>query len=129
MNLTESLRAGRIAAIKQNPVEITITRREKVRQGGGLTELPPREVGPFTVRIARGSSRLPGIQAGTPGTAMVDDRLILMADHTADIQAGPNVTDEFMVDGEKHKVTSAFRILSGPDRQVIGYQADIEKVI
>jgi hypothetical protein len=112
--------------IQQNPVRITITRTEKVAQGGGFSESTTTK-GPFTVRIFPAGSRSPDLVSDLPGRKLEDDTWGLLADYTADIQAGPNVVDEFDAPGLGHfQATAVYpQVVQG---QIVGYQADLKKV-
>ena len=61
------------------------------------------------------------------GTKQTDRGWGLLAGHEAEIKAGANVLDEFEVDGlGKFQVLAVYpQIIQG---QVVGYQADLEKV-
>lgn len=111
--------------IKQNPTEITITRTEKVKSGGGFVE-NKSVLTPITVRIFTQTSLIPQTVSTLHGTMQVDKSWGLLADHLADIQAGPNVKDEFDVP-EGHFVIKAVypQYVQG---QLVAYQCDLEKV-
>lgn len=113
-------------AIQQNPVEITIQRTEKVDMGGYFEEIES-ELGPFTVRIFQKGSKTPQEVSTLAGTKQVEVAWGLLADHETEIKAGTNVLDEFEVDGlGKFQVLAVYpQIIQG---QVVGYQADLEKV-
>ena len=113
-------------AIQQNPVEITIQRTEKVDMGGYFDEVES-EHGPYTVRIFQKGSRIPQEVSTLAGTKQVEAAWGLLADHEAEIKAGTNVLDEFEVtDLGKFQVLAVYpQIVQG---QIVGYQADLEKV-
>lgn len=113
-------------AIQQNPVEITIQRTEKVDMGGYFDEVKS-EHGPYTVRIFQKGSRIPQEVSTLAGTKQVEAAWGLLADHEAEIKAGTNVLDEFEVtDLGKFQVLAVYpQIVQG---QIVGYQADLEKV-
>ncbi len=122
-----SLRRRHISwAIQQNPVEITIQRTEKVDKGGYFDEIES-EHGYYTVRVFQKGSRIPQEVSTLAGTKQVEAAWGLLADHEADIKAGANVLDEFEVPGMgKFQVLAVYpQIVQG---QVVGYQADLEKV-
>ncbi|MBO8169343.1 MAG: hypothetical protein H0Z35_09200 [Thermoanaerobacteraceae bacterium] len=112
--------------IQQNPVEITVQRTEKVDMGGYFKE-QPSTVGPLTVRIFPQGNRIPQEISTLAGTKQVDKSWGLLADYQADIKAGPNVQDEFDVPGLGHfRVIAVYpQVVQG---QLVGYQADLEKV-
>lgn len=113
-------------AISQNPIEITIRRTTKQDKGGHFEEVE-EDIGPFTVRIFQQSFRAPQETSTLAGTKNIDRGWGLLADHTADIKAGSNVLDEFEVPGlGKFQVIAVYpQIVKG---QLVGYQADLEKV-
>ncbi len=113
-------------AIEQNPVEIIIQRTEKMDKGGYFEEIESKH-GPYTVRIFQRGMQIP-IEISTLGGAKQTDRgWGLLAGHEVEIKAGANVLDEFEVDGlGKFQVLAVYpQIIQG---QVVGYQADLEKV-
>lgn len=112
-------------SISNNPVNITITRTEKTETEGHFTE-STSQIGPFTVRIFQAGE---GVKTETHlvGTKGIDTGWGLLADWQADLQAGPNVRDEFEVPGLGFfAINSVYpQIVLG---QVAGYQAELEKV-
>ena len=113
-------------AIEQNPVEIIIQRTEKMDKGGYFEEIES-EHGPYTVRIFQRGMQI-SIEISTlGGTKQTDRGWGLLAGHEAEIKAGANALDEFEVDGlGKFQVLAVYpQIIQG---QVVGYQADLEKV-
>lgn len=119
----QALREARRRAIRLNPVTITITRREKVRQGGGFRE-EVTTLRPQVVRVYRKGRQAPRPVESIPGTLQLQP-WGLLADHTADLKAD---ADEFEVPG-----LGRFRIVQvWPDLrngEVTGYQADLERVV
>ena len=113
-------------AIEQNPVEIIIQRTEKVDKGGYFEEIES-EHGPYTVRIFQRGMQIPMEISTLGGTKQTDRGWGLLAGHEAEIKAGANALDEFEVDGlGKFQVLAVYpQIIQG---QVVGYQADLEKV-
>lgn len=113
-------------AIQQNPTTITIHRTEKVDMGGYFDEVES-EHGPNTVRVFQKGSRIPQEVSTLAGTKQVEAAWGLLADHEAEIKAGTNVLDEFEVtDLGKFQVLAVYpQIIQG---QIVGYQADLEKV-
>lgn len=126
MNLAEFRRQLVLWNIQQNPTEITIQRTEKIEQDGGLKEVSST-IGPLTVRIFPQGSRIPQEISTLAGTKQVDKGWGMLADYQAGIKAGPNVVDEFDVPGLGHfRVVAVYpQMVQG---QVVGYQADLEKV-
>jgi len=112
--------------ISQNPVEITIHRTIKQDMGGYFEEIE-EDIGPFIVRIFQQGSRIPRETSTLAGTKNIDRGWGLLAEYTADIKAGSGVMDKFEVPGlGKFQVIAVYpQIVEG---QVVGYQADLEKV-
>ena len=112
--------------IQQNPVKIIIHRTEKMDKGGYFEEIK-EDIGPFIVRIFQQGSRIPRETSTLAGTKNIDRGWGLLTGHEAEIKAGTNVLDEFEVDGlGKFQVLAVYpQIIQG---QVVGYQADLEKV-
>jgi len=113
-------------AIQQNPTTIIIHRTEKVDQGGYFEEIESKH-GPYTVRIFQQGRQMPLEVSNLAGTKQTDRGWGLLADHEAEIKAGTKALDEFEVDGlGKFQVLAVYpQIIQG---QVVGYQADLEKV-
>lgn len=111
--------------IAKNPTEIIINRTEKVRSGGGFVEkksvLPP-----IVVRIFTQASRMSQTESTLHGTKQVDKSWGLLADHLADIQAGPNVQDEFDAPEGHFVIKEVYP--QYVQNQLVGYQCDLEKV-
>lgn len=126
MDLVALRRQHVVWAIQQNPVEITIQRTEKVEAGGGFDEVQS-EHGPYTVRVFQKGSSIPQEISTLAGTKQVDEGWGLLADYQADLQAGPNVKDEFDVPGLGHCVVAAV-FPQKVQGQIVGLQAIIEKV-
>jgi len=112
--------------IQQNPTTITIYRTEKIDMGGYFEEIES-EHGPYTVRIFQRGMQMPREISILGGTKQTDRGWGLLAGHEAEIKAGANTLDEFEVDGlGKFQVMAVYpQIIQG---QVVGYQADLEKV-
>jgi len=112
--------------IQQNPVKIIIHRTEKMDKGGYFEEIES-EHGPYTVRIFQRGMQIPMEISTLGGTKQTDRGWGLLAGHEAEIKAGANALDEFEVDGlGKFQVLAVYpQIIQG---QVVGYQADLEKV-
>ncbi|MGE5552832.1 MAG: hypothetical protein ACM3XZ_02775 [Betaproteobacteria bacterium] len=122
-----TLRRRHVAwCIQQNPTTITIQRTEKVSAGGGLSEVTTA-VGPFNVRIFQQRGGRPQDVTGLAGTMQTTTGWGLLADHLADLKAGPSVRDEFEVPGIGRFVVKMIypQVILG---QIVGYQAEIEKV-
>lgn len=111
--------------ISQNPTQITIHRKEKVRKGGGYEEVESN-LPPIVVRIFITRSLLSQTVSVLAGTKQTDKIYCLLADEHADIKAGPNVTDRFEALGETFEVISVQpQVVQGV---IVGYQADLERV-
>ncbi|MDI6872275.1 MAG: hypothetical protein QME79_13185 [Bacillota bacterium] len=127
MDLVTLRRRHTAWCIQQNPTMITVQRTEKVAAGGGLSEVKSTK-GPFTVRIFQQGGGRPRDVTGLAGAMLVNTGWGLLADHLADLKAGPNVRDEFEVPGIGRFVVRTIypQVMLG---QVVGYQAETEKVI
>lgn len=111
--------------ISQNPTQISIHRKEKIRKGGGYGEVESDLV-PITVRIFVTRTQVPQTVSVLAGTKQTDKMYSLLADEHADIKAGPDVTDRFTAFGESFEVVSIQQqVVQGV---VVGYQADLERV-
>jgi len=126
MDLVSLRRQNILWAIQQNPTEITIQRTEKVDMGGYFDE-QTSTLNPFTVRIFQRGSRIPQEVSTLAGTKQVDKGWGMLADYQTDIKAGPNVLDEFDVPDLGHfQVVAVYpQVVQG---EIVGYQADLEKV-
>ena len=113
-------------AIEQNPVEIIIQRTEKMDKGGYFEEIES-EHGHYTVRIFQRGMQIPIEISTLGGTKQTDRGWGLLAGHEAEIKAGSNVLDEFEVEGigKFHVLAVYLQLVQG---QIVGYQADLEKV-
>jgi hypothetical protein len=113
-------------SIAQNPATITINRTTKTPQVGGFRE-EKSQAGPFTVRIFQAKDVELDTISQMSGIKQEAADFGLLADYQADIRAGPNVTDEFDVEGLGHFVV----IKVTPQRQageIVGYQATLERM-
>jgi len=120
-----SCRDNVIWAINQNPVTITITRKEKIKTEGHFIE-NISQFSPLTVRIFQMSRNIK-IESQIIGTREIDTGWGLLADWQADLRAGPNVQDEFEVPGMGYFVIKAVypQKIHG---QIIGYQAELRRI-
>lgn len=114
------------SAIEQNPTDITINRTVKIRTGGGFTE-KKSQAGPFTVRIFQNREFILKEISQLSGTKQKFSDFGLLANYQTDIQDGPNVKDEFEVEGLGYFVVEKVnpQIVHG---EIVGYQADLERV-
>lgn len=111
--------------ISQNPTQIAIHRKEKIRKGGGYEEVEA-DLSPITVRIFITRTQILQTVSVLAGTKQTDKMYSLLADEHASIKAGPTVTDRFTAFGENFEVVSVQpQIVQGV---VVGYQADLERV-
>lgn len=94
-------------SIAENPVEITIERKEKKPKGGGR-EIVKSTVGPFTIRIFAQKGKSIGVVtlATTPGIRQEDRTYAFLADAGADIRCSPEAQDEFTAYGKRFRVTT-----------------------
>ncbi|EGQ21074.1 hypothetical protein HMPREF9372_3357 [Sporosarcina newyorkensis 2681] len=110
--------------ILKNPVEIIVSRREKVNAGGYMDEVES-VTDPFVVRIFS-SGGSPQEITTLAGQKQVDRHFGLLADYQADIQAGTLVTDEFEAMGMKFQVKAIYpQTIAG---EIVGYQGELERV-
>jgi len=127
MDPVEERRKDIQANIQKNPATITIHRTEKAEDSGGFRKTES-ELSPIVVRIYQKNSISIKHVSNLSGTKDVSSKWGLLADYQADIKAGPNVLDEFDVNGIGH-----FQIIDvTPQRvngQLAGFQADLEKVV
>ena len=127
MDALGALRAAHRRMIAENPITITISRTERVEQDGAFAEVMNQH-GPYTVRLFQNlSQRSARDVTVTPGTKQTDTRWGLAADDSADLRAGPDVTDEFEAAGVgSFRVTAVYPLmLAGA---IYGYQAELERV-
>jgi hypothetical protein len=114
-------------SIAQNPTVIVIKRTEKVRSGGGFVEWVST-IGPLMVRVfMQGGPAGQQDVSSVAGKKETDTVYGLLADHTADLKAGPAVTDKFEAPGLGTFLVRAVypQVVDGV---VVGYQADLERV-
>lgn len=112
--------------IKQNPVTITIKRTEKIDKGGYFEETKS-EKGPYTVRIFQRGMQIPMEVSNLGGIKQTDRGWGLLAGPEAEIKAGANVLDEFEAEGiGKFQVLAVYPQIV--QSEIVGYQADLEKV-
>jgi hypothetical protein len=112
--------------IQQNPTLITIHRKGKIEKDGAF-EAVDKTLVPITVRIfQKGKYRL-SEESDLAGTKQEDISYGMLADYQADIQAGPNVKDEFDVPnlGRFYIESINPQVVQG---QIVGYQADLVRV-
>lgn len=127
MDTLSALSAAHRRMIAENPVQVTVSRTERVEQNGAFAEVKSQH-GPYTVRLFQSQSlRSAREVTATPGTKQTDTRWGLAADESADLRAGPDVTDEFEVVGIGiFRVVAVYPlVLAGV---IYGYQADLERV-
>lgn len=124
--VVEALRRAQRQVIAENAVQVTITRTEKIEAEGAFQE-QTSTIGPLTVRVfQRNSGSAPQEVSTLAGTKHVDTRWGLLADWQADIRSGANVKDEFEAFGYRFLVVAVYPQMAFG--QVIGYQADLERV-
>jgi hypothetical protein len=126
MNLIATMKNAQTQVISENPVQITIHRTTKEEKDGGFKE-HKSNVGPFTVRVYQQKAVNSQESSALVGTKYVSKSWGLLTDYQADVQATPDIRDEFDVEDIGH-----FRILAVyPQKiqgEIWGYQADLEKV-
>jgi len=126
MDLVSLRRQHILWAIQQNPTTITIQRTEKKDVGGYFDEVQSTH-GPYTVRIFQKGYAFPKETSTLAGTKQTDGGWGLIADWNADIKASAQCSDEFDVANLGHfRVVAVYpQIVQG---EIVGYQADLEKV-
>ena len=125
-SVVDALRRAQQQVIKENPVQVTIVRTEKIEREGAFQE-QTSTIGPLTVRVfQRNSGATPQEVSTLAGTKHVDTKWGLLTDWQADIRAGANVKDEFEAFGSRFLVVAVYPQISFG--QVVGYQADLERV-
>lgn len=125
-SVVEALRRAQRQAIAENPVEITITRIEKVERGGAFEE-KKSTVGPFLVRLFNRNSNVLVKEISTlAGMKQVDTRWGMLADWQAEFRVGSNVLDTFVAFDTTFIITAIYPQTAYG--QIVGYQADIEAV-
>ena len=111
-------------SINQNPVTVTVKRREKVNMGGYMDEIQSI-AGPFIVRVFT-SGGSPQEISTLAGQKQVDRHFSLLADYQTDIRAGTLVTDEFEANGMMFQVKAIYpQTVAG---EIVGYQGELERV-
>ncbi|PIC59100.1 hypothetical protein CSV80_00830 [Sporosarcina sp. P12(2017)] len=111
-------------SIDQNPVMITVNRREKVNMGGYMDEIQST-TGPFIVRVFT-SGGSPQEISTLAGQKQVDRHFSLLADYQTDIRAGTIVIDEFEAHGMIFQVKAIYpQTVAG---EIVGYQGELERV-
>lgn len=137
MPLLDKLLNAHLALIEENPSDITITRTEKVREGGGFRDVETT-VGTVRARLYQEATGRSGsdVLQSTAGLKEIDARwgLLLPPEMTAPngstiptaLRAGPNVLDTF------ETVLGKFEVLAVYPRQdqgeVWGWAATLQKV-
>ncbi|MDU5945457.1 MAG: Fe-S protein [Paenibacillus macerans] len=111
--------------IRQNPTEVTIRVIQKVKSGGGFEEVKS-QIGPLTVRIFVESRERAEIVSEQAGRKEVSDSYSLLADYTANLPSGPDVTQEFEAYPHgKFRITSVHPQIV--QNEVCGYVCDLER--
>lgn len=111
-------------SIDQNPVEIIVNRREKIKGPGYMDEVES-VVGPFIVRVFANSGSPQEITT-LAGQKEVDRHFGLLVDYQTDIRAGTLVTDEFSAFGMRFLVKAIYpQSIAG---ELVGYQGELERV-
>jgi len=113
--------------IRQNPTEITINVTQRMKSGGGFEEVKS-QIGPLTVRVFIGS-RPPKseIASDKAGRKEVSESYSLLADYTANLPSGPDVTQEFDAYPHGHfRITSVHPQIV--QNEICGYVAELERV-
>ncbi|KFN07302.1 MULTISPECIES: hypothetical protein [Paenibacillus] len=111
--------------IRQNPTEVTIGVTQKVKSGGGFEEIKS-QIGPLTARIFVESRERAEIVSEKAGRKEVSDSYSLLADYTANLPSGPDVTQEFEAYPHgKFRITSVHPQIV--QNEICGYVCDLER--
>ena len=125
MTTLEQRRTLKTWTINQNPTTITISRTEKVKDGGGFKEVKS-SMGPLTIRIYPQKSSNQTEVSALAGTKQINAGWGMSADYLADVRAGTNVSDEFTAQNCRFKIVAVNpELLNGA---MVGYQCDLEKI-
>lgn len=112
-------------SINQNPSEIIVQRKGQKRENGKIVNvnetLEPQKM---RIYVSGGSEN---VIVETIGERQIDRYYRLLASWDADIQAGTEVKDSFVFDGEKYEVKSVNN--QSIHGQVVGKQVLIERVL
>lgn len=111
--------------ISQNPTEVVIQRKGKLRENGKIVEVE-EVLEPQTMRlyVSGGSG---SVVIDTVGEYQSDRYYKLLASYDADIKAHTEVKDSFYLEGVKYEVKDVFpQSIHG---EVVGKQCVIERVI
>jgi len=112
-------------AISQNPVTVTIERKERALTDGHFAETV-REVGSYTVRIFlnRRSKLSPSETSDIGGRTVQTTSFSMLCDASVDVKKEPNITDYVNVPllGKMEVDNVTPLIVNG---QVVGYQVDL----
>lgn len=125
MNLVEMRRKHTAWSISQNTSDIVIERKGKRRENGKIVDvnetLEPQEM---RIYVSGGSEN---VIVETIGERQIDRHYRLLAPWDADIQAGTEVKDSFVHNGEKYEVKSVNP--QSVNALVVGIQCLIERVL
>lgn len=111
-------------AISQNPVTVTIERKERALTNGHFTEIV-KEVGSYTVRIFLNHRRSkPSETSDIGGRTVQTTSFSMLCDASVDVKKEPNITDYVNVPllGKMEVDNVTPLIVNG---QVVGYQVDL----
>lgn len=112
-------------AISQNPVTVTIERKERALTDGHFVETV-REVGSYTVRIFlnRRNKPSPSETSDIGGRTVRTTSFSMLCDASVDVKKEPNITDYVNVPllGKMEVDNVTPLIVNG---QVVGYQVDL----
>lgn len=126
MDLVQARRQATQWSINQNPTTITI-KRTRYEEYKGARRKVEEYVGPLTVRIYQARRQIANEKTAEAGSSMV---IVwgMLAPYDADLMNGPNVRQEFEVEG-----LGTFRITRVKpqiiNQQVVSKQAELELVM
>lgn len=110
-------------AISQNPVTVTIERKERALTDGHFAETV-REVGSYTVRIFLNRRFKPSETSDIGGRTVQTTSFSMLCDASVDVKKEPNITDYVNVPllGKMEVDNVTPLIVNG---QVVGYHVDL----
>jgi hypothetical protein len=137
MTLLDTLAAAHLELIDENPIEVTITRTQKVREAGGFRDVVTT-VGTIRGRLYQEATGRQGSEVGTSTAGKIGEDarwgLLCPATMTApggaeiptELRFGPNVQDTFATPLGSFEVTAVY---PRQDRgEVWGWQASVQRI-
>jgi hypothetical protein len=137
MSLVATLQAAHEELIEENPLDVTITRVEKIREGGGFNNVTST-VGTIRARLYQEATGRQGGEEGTStaGKIGTDARwgLLCPAEMTApggatiptELRFGPNVQDSFETPLGRFEITAVYP--RQDEGEIWGWQATVQRI-